>query len=76
MRENPLTRLKEYNNTECFQLLLELLRHDIEHLREKNDSVSLEEVAKNQGAIQWLKKRLKELEPADAPRVYDGGFGD
>jgi len=74
-REEVIRELQPYTNTLQVELVKSLLVTDIQILREKNDGASGDEFYRNQGAIQWLKKLLKDLstEKSSAP-VYDGGF--
>lgn len=78
-RKEVLGRLNQYKNTEAHTVLRLLLAMDLDLQRAQNDQANKEDVLKNQGAIRYIKKLLKQTGEYDEdkkPTVYDGGFGD
>lgn len=71
-------RLTEWEATECYVTFRYLLQTDLADMRESMDNVEEDEVKKTQGAIRYVKRLLKELDPEGRkkPTVFDGGFGD
>lgn len=73
-----VAKLKEYESTPIFGQFVILLRTDLQEQRELMDDAEKEQLYKTQGAIRYLKKLIKELDPKGKKEipVYDGGFGD
>jgi hypothetical protein len=76
-REELIRELQPYASTMQLNLVKSLLAADIQVLREKNDTATADVFLQNQGAIQWLKKLLKDLSTEKSDKaVFDGGFGE
>lgn len=75
-RETLLARVNEQRDTDLHLTFRALLQVELNSLREKNDIAVPEDVLRNQGAIAFVKRMIKSLEPeGENTPHYDGAYG-
>jgi hypothetical protein len=67
-------KVMEYASTEAGRTFRLLLETWIKDLRHKNDTASIEDFPKNQGAIKEMKLMLKAITPHQQIREFDGSY--